>query len=89
MASIDDYENNRIKKHEYTLPKKEQDRTKLCDTQNANAEPVFLAFTENKEVIKARINAIIENNEPYADVTCDDGVRHVLWKCSVEDSSFF
>lgn len=48
-----------------------------------------MAFTHNKEVIKARIKAIIDNNAPYADVTCDDGVRHVLWKCSVEDSAFF
>ena len=30
LASISDYENNLIKKHEYTLPKKEEDRTKLC-----------------------------------------------------------
>lgn len=48
-----------------------------------------MAFTHNKEVIKARIKAIIDNNAPYADVTCDDSVRHVLWKCSVDDSAFF
>jgi len=31
LASIDDYETKRIKRHEYTLAKKEQDRTKLTD----------------------------------------------------------
>lgn len=89
LASIDDYENNLIKKHELTLPKKEADRTRLVDTHNANAEPVFLTFTHNQEIIKARIHDIITNNAPYGDVTCDDGVRHVLWKCTVEDSAFF
>lgn len=43
----------------------------------------------NQEVIKARINTIITVTAPYGDVTCDDGVRHVLWKCSVEDAAFF
>lgn len=61
----------------------------MCAIQNASIEPVFLAFRDNQEVIKAHIHAIIENNAPYGDVTCDDGVRHVLWKCSVEDSAFF
>lgn len=50
---------------------------------------MFLAFTENQEVIKARIKAITDSTEPYGDVTCDDGVRHVLWKVSIEDSNFF
>jgi len=30
-SSIEDYETDRIKKHEKTLPKKEEDRTKLID----------------------------------------------------------
>ena len=57
--------------------------------QNASIEPVFLAFKHNQEIIKERIKHIIESNEPYGDVTCDDGVRHVLWKCSVDDAAFF
>lgn len=71
------------------LPKKEKDRTRLCDTQNANAEPVFLTFKHNQEVIKARIKNI-SLGDPYADVTCtSDGVRHVLWRCSQDDCQFF
>ena len=47
LASIDDYETKRIKRHEYTLAKKEADRTKLTDVQSANVGPVFLTFREN------------------------------------------
>lgn len=47
LASNKDYEENRIKKHEFTLPKKEEDRTKLIDIQNASLEPVFLTFRDN------------------------------------------
>jgi uncharacterized protein (DUF1015 family) len=44
LTSIDDYENNLIKKHEFTLKKKEDDRTKIIDHQDANAETVFFTF---------------------------------------------
>lgn len=88
-ASVDDYEHNRIKRHELTLAKKELDRTKLTDVQSANVGPVFLTFKDNQEAIKARMNQIVTSQAAYGDVTCDDGVRHVLWQCSVEDSAFF
>ena len=89
VASIEDYENNRIKKHEFTLPKKELDRTKLTNVQSANVGPTFLTFRENQDAIKERIAAIVAATQPYGDVTCDDGVRHVVWKVSVEDSAWF
>jgi uncharacterized protein (DUF1015 family) len=41
---VDDYTNNRIKKHELTRKKKEEDRTKLTDVQGANIGPVFLTY---------------------------------------------
>ena len=92
LANINDYETNKIKRHEYTLPKKEQDRTKLTDIQCANVGPVFLTFSEMQEEIKAKMNEVINNNAPYGDVTCDDGnaiVRHVLWRCPVAASNWF
>ena len=51
MASVDDYENNKIKKHECTIKKKEDDRTRLTSIQNANIGPVFLAFDERNRVV--------------------------------------
>ena len=72
LASVDDYENNRIKRHELTLEKKENDRTKLTDVQSANVGPVFLTFRENQESIKTRMSQIVTDQAPYGDVTCDD-----------------
>ena len=88
LASIQDYETQKIKRHEFTLAKKEEDRTKLTDVQNANIGPVFLTFRDNQEAIKARIEEVALGT-PYGDVTCDDGVQHVLWRCSAEDAAFF
>ena len=60
LASIEDYETSRIKRHEFTLPKKEADRTKLTDVQSANVGPVFLTFRDNQEAIKARMAHIVQ-----------------------------
>ena len=81
MSSIEDYENGLIKKHELTIKKKEEDRTKLCDTQNANLGPVFLTFKDGEEIEK-RIMEIALEGEPYAMVEGHDGTSHVLWLCS-------
>lgn len=49
-ASIDDYKSNVIKKHEYTLEKKELDRIRHVDTCNANTGPIFLTYRKNDEI---------------------------------------
>jgi len=58
-SSIEDYETDRIKKHEKTLPKKEEDRTKLIDVQNANIGPVFLTYKKG-DAIKERVTEIVK-----------------------------
>ena len=83
-ASIDDYEQKLIKKHELTRKKKEEDRTKLTDVQQANVGPVFLTYRNSN-----RIDFIVQtitSNETFIDVVTDDSVRHTLWKCSVEQT---
>jgi hypothetical protein len=47
-----------------------------------------LTFRENQEVMKTKIEEVA-SRACYADVTCDDGVRHVLWRCTTEEASFF
>lgn len=64
LSSVDDYENNKIKKHEHTLPEVELERTNLCDTQCANSSPVFFSF-RGGENIQKRVSEIVEA-EPYA-----------------------
>ena len=87
-AAVDDYATGKIKRHEYTIKKKEEDRTRLSDTQGANLGPVFLTFKGGEDIAK-RMTDITETQQPYVDVVADDGVRHSLWKCSVDDSNFF
>ena len=76
-ASIDEYQNNLIKKHEKTRKIKEDDRTKHMDTLNANAGPVFLTYKAKKE-IDDLINKIMVN-EPEYNFVSDDKIRHIFW----------
>ena len=57
-ASIDDYMNNVIKKHEHTLAKKEEDRIRHVDTCNANTGPIFLTYRKN-DIISNTVKDII------------------------------
>lgn len=68
---------------------KEDDRTKLINIQNASLEPVFLTFRDNQKPIAEMIETVSQR-ESYADVTMDsDGVRHVLWRCTPDESEWF
>ena len=79
-ASIDDYINNRIKKHEKTRADKELDRINHVDRTGAQTGPIFLAYRAN-EVINEVIFRTKEN-EPLYDFVSDDGIRHSVWKIS-------
>ncbi len=79
LSSIVDYENKKIKKHEQTRKKKEDDRTKLTDVMNANAGPVWLTY-KNKEAVDLKMKQIIENLTPYAEVTTEDQIVHTVSK---------
>jgi uncharacterized protein (DUF1015 family) len=80
-ASVDDYMNNVIKKHELTRPDKEEDRMKHVRVTNANMEPVFFSYPANKE-LDSMILEFAENNTPEYDFTADDGVGHHFWVIS-------
>lgn len=77
-ASIDDYENGVIKKHEVTREDKERDRIRHFDTCSADTEPVFLIF-KNRNDITALTAEIMSASEPEYDATDASGVRHRLW----------
>lgn len=83
-ASIDDYVNNIIKKHENTRADKEEDRIRHVDTCNAQTGPIFLAYRSNDV-----INGIVEGakkSEAYCNFVADDGIRHAAWKISDKNS---
>ncbi|ABR49725.1 uncharacterised conserved protein UCP033563 [Alkaliphilus metalliredigens QYMF] len=77
-ASIDEYLNDVIKKHEFTRPVKEVDRINNFDFCNANTEPVFFAYRAQKEINKI-IKAWTDGNEPVYDFTSEDDIGHILW----------
>ena len=76
-ASIDDYINNKIKKHELTRADKEQDRINHVDTCNANTGPIFLTY-KNGDAIKEIIALWQEAHEPEYDFVADD-VAQTVW----------
>lgn len=83
-ASIDDYLNNTIKKHENTRADKELDRINHVDVMSAQTGPIFLAYRENK-TISEEIAKTKENQALY-DFTSNDGIRHRVWVIDDKDS---
>lgn len=76
-ANVNDYVNGVIKKHELTRRDKEDDRMRHVKVNNANIEPVFLAFPDN-----AALQQIIDRvsaGTPEYDFTSDDGFGHHFW----------
>lgn len=78
-ASVACYDNNRIKKHEFTRPDKEDDRVRQIEATNAQTGPVLLAYPAMASA--DALIAEIAQGEPAADVTADDGIRHQIWVC--------
>jgi uncharacterized protein (DUF1015 family) len=77
-ASVDDYLSGIIKKHELTRPDKEQDRMVHIRVNNANIEPVFLAYPAVKEIDDI-VNGIVLNEKPEYDFVAEDGFGHHFW----------
>ena len=84
VASVADYDTNRIRKHEFTRIEKEDDRVRQITALNAQTGPVLLAYPSQPEM-----DAILEAataTRPLVDVTADDGVQHTFWKIDDADT---
>jgi uncharacterized protein (DUF1015 family) len=77
-ASVDDYLNGVIKKHELTRPDKEQDRMVHVRVNNANIEPVFFTYSPVKEIDEI-VNNIVNKEKPEYDFVAEDGFGHHFW----------
>ncbi|MFA7269253.1 MAG: DUF1015 family protein [Sterolibacterium sp.] len=75
-ASVADYDSNRIRKHEFTRPDKEDDRVRQIEALNAQTGPVLLAYPESPvaDALLAQATA----GTPDADVIAADQIRHTL-----------
>ncbi len=79
-ASVDEYEAGLIKKHEFTRPDKEDDRTRHVNALDANTGPVFLTYAADERL--DQVIAGIRERPPEYDFTSDDGIGHTLWVTS-------
>ncbi len=83
LCSVKEYEDGLIKRHEFTRKDKEDDRTRHVTEQNANAEPVFLAYRS-----VAAIDAIVDRVrtcDPVYDLVSSDGIGHTVWVIGNEE----
>lgn len=76
-ANVEDYMEDRIKKHELTRRDKEEDRMKHVRINNANVEPVFFAFPDNEAL--EQIIKDVTSHDPEYDFTAEDGFGHHFW----------
>lgn len=86
VSSIDDYQNNVIKKHENTRADKEQDRINHVYTCKAQTGPIFLCYRENA-IISEIVNKVKEVDEPVYDFQSSEGVRHRVWVMNDQDEN--
>ncbi|WEK37236.1 MAG: DUF1015 family protein [Candidatus Pseudobacter hemicellulosilyticus] len=77
-SSVDDYEKDLIKKHEFTRPEKEQDRINHITTTGAQTGNVFLAYRNVAELDKL-IDEWKAANHPVYLFTADDDISHTIW----------
>ena len=77
VGSVAEYDRNRIRKHEFTRPDKEDDRVRQISALNAQTGPVLLAYRANAAL--GAIIAAATQGAPSYDVVAADGVGHTLW----------
>ncbi|MEX0753114.1 MAG: DUF1015 domain-containing protein, partial [Xanthobacteraceae bacterium] len=84
VASVAAYNGDRIRKHEFTTPVKEDDRVRQIEAVNAQTGPVMIAYPAAPEIDALLANAA--KHPPEVDVTADDGVRHEMWAVGDDDT---
>ncbi len=83
-ASVDDYENKVIKKHENTRADKEADRIRHVDVCSAQTGPIFLAYRSRAGIEHEVCKAM--QKQPVYDFIAEDGIAHRVWVIDEPDS---
>lgn len=84
-SAVKDYENNVIKKHEFTRPEKENDRINHIKITGAQTGNVFLAYRDVEEM-NALINNWKKEKNPIYDFTAEDDIQHTIWIVNDDDA---
>jgi hypothetical protein len=77
-CSLDEYDNNLIKKHERTRRDKEDDRTRHMLMLRAQTGPVFLTYHARRDIDSMVMETTMTN--ALFDFTADDGIQHTIWR---------
>ncbi|HEY6804012.1 MAG TPA: DUF1015 family protein [Pyrinomonadaceae bacterium] len=77
-CSVDEYDDNTIRKHERTRRDKEDDRTRHMVMLKAQTGPVFLTYRSRAEIDK-QVDHVL-SSEPLFNLTAPDGIRHTIWR---------
>jgi uncharacterized protein (DUF1015 family) len=83
-CSIDEYDNDTIRKHERTRRDKEDDRTRHMVMLRAQTGPVFLTYRTRPD-IDEQVSAAL-TAAPLFDITAEDGIRHTIWRLTETDA---
>jgi uncharacterized protein (DUF1015 family) len=76
-CSLDEYDQDLIRKHERTRRDKEDDRTRHMMVLQAQTGPVFLAYNARADIDNMALETTI--TKPLYDFTADDGIQHTIW----------
>ncbi len=76
-GSVADYDTNRIRKHEFTRPAKEDDRVRQITALNAQTGPVLLTY-RTSNIVKEILKDVVAG-KPLYDLVADDGINHTIW----------
>ena len=83
VSSVEDYHQDKIKKHEFTRPEKEKDRIDHMRTIRAQTGNVFLAYRD-VVAMNTLIDAWKKEHAPLYDFTAADGIQHSVWSVNEE-----
>ncbi len=78
VASIDEYDQDVIRKHERTRRDKEDDRTRHMLVLRAQTGPVFLTYRASREIDSMVMETVTAG--PLFDFTAPDGIQHTMWR---------
>ena len=85
VSSVEDYHQDKIKKHEFTRPEKEKDRIDHMRTIRAQTGNVFLAYRD-VDAMNTLIDAWKKEHAPLYDFTAGDGIQHSVWSVNEEST---
>ena len=83
-CSVDEYDQDIIRKHERTRRDKEDDRTRHILVLRAQTGPVFLTYRA-QEKIDSLVAEALQNNPPLYDFVANDDIRHTIWRVPTYD----